>query len=248
MTIRTYHEPKGIDPTRGARAPRWARWAALMMCAWSLLFAYLHFAAEAERAPDARAREGMEVDPLALVLCVSVLCLLCVVAALSLLQSRSERFPRWFMQLATIGGSALVAAYVVFSFVVNGFHWALAPGVLCIVGALVALALTQPWGRYLPRWLMLLFTWAGGVVLTLHALYGYVVHGLAALGILTWTQVQQLAGAPVTPVSAEDVRELITASLLVWNPWFLLGGILFLVVAWYASRTRVGEPDNAGRR
>jgi hypothetical protein len=37
-------------------------------------------------------------------------------------------------------------------------------------------------------------------------------------------------------MSAEAIRELITASLLIWNPWFLLGGILLLIVRWYASR------------
>jgi hypothetical protein len=81
----------------------------------------------------------------------------------------------------------------------------------------------------------------GGFVLTMHALYGFVVHRLALAGVFTWTQVQRLAGAPITPVSDETVRELITASMLIWNPWFLLGGVLFLAVAWYASRSEPGR-------
>jgi hypothetical protein len=218
-----------------AEVPAWAKWASYMMCAWSLIFAYLHFASEAKRTPATVESQGMRVDPLAWFLCTGILCVIGAVVTLALIQSRRPYFSRWFIQITSLGGSTLVAIYVLYSFLVNGFHWALAPGVLCVVGGVVALALTQPWGQFMPRWLMVLFTWAGGVILTLHALYGYVVHGLAAVGILNWTQVQQLAGAPVTSISAEAIRELITASLLIWNPWFLLGGILFLIVGWYAS-------------
>jgi hypothetical protein len=234
MTTRSYQQYPDSGPAGSAQAPRWVRWAGYLMCAWSLLFAYLHFASEAKHTPATRASQGMSVEPLAWWLCIAILCVISIVAALALIQSRAQRFPGWFMRATSLGGSALVVIYVVFSFVVNGFHWALAPGVLCVVGALVALALTHPWGQHLPRWLMLLFTWAGGIILSLHALYGYIVHGLAALGLLSWTQVQQMAGAPITPMSAEAIRELIAASLLIWNPWFLLGGILFLMVGRYA--------------
>jgi hypothetical protein len=112
-------------------------------------------------------------------------------------------------------------------------HW---PLVCCVVGALVALALTQPWGQQIPRWVMLLFTWVGGGLLTLHALYGIIVHGLPAAGIVTWTQVQRWAGAPVISMSDESIKELIREGMRIWNPWFLLGGISYLAVAWYASR------------
>jgi hypothetical protein len=211
------------------------------MCGWSLLFAALHFASAVAWTPVVNEGQRIEADPFAWLLCAAILCVIGIVAALALIQSRRQCFSRAFILASSLSGGALVIIYVIFSFLVNDFHWALAPGVLCVVGALVALALTQPWGQHLPRWLMPLFVWSGGVVLTLHALYGYVVHGMAAAGILTWTQVQQWAGAPVTPMSAEAIRELITLSLLLWNPWFLLGGILFLTVAWYASRHAPGR-------
>jgi hypothetical protein len=211
------------------------------MCAWSLLFAGLHFASAANWTPVTIEGQRIEADRFAWLVCAGILCVIGTVAALALIQSRKQCFPHSFMQASSLGGGALVVIYVLFSFLVNGFHWALAPGVLCVVGALVALALTQPWGQHVPRWLMLLFVWAGGTVLTLHALYGYVVHGMAAADMLSWIQVQQWAGAPVTPMSAEAIREVITASLLIWNPWFLLGGVLFLIVGWYASRHAPGR-------
>ena len=112
--------------------------------------------------------------------------------------------------------------YVTWSYLTGASFWVLAVGILCVIGALVALALIQPWGRLLPRWLLLLFAWLGGGILTLHALYGFVVHGLAAAGVLTWTQVQQWAGAPVIPLSTEEVQQLIRASMLIWNPWLVV--------------------------
>ena len=40
--------------------------------------------------------------------------------------------------------------------------------VLKVLGALLALALGRPWGRRLPRRLLLVTAWAGAVVLTLY--------------------------------------------------------------------------------
>ncbi|MCE7984451.1 MAG: DUF3995 domain-containing protein [Caldilinea sp. CFX5] len=211
------------------------RWLSYLMCGWSLLFAILHFASAINWTPPTNGSQRIQTDRFAWLLCIGILGVIGGVTALALIQERTHWFPRWFLSASSLSGSALVFVYVLFSFWVDGFHWALAPGVLCVVGAVVALALTQPWGQHLPRWLMLFFAWSGGAVLTLHALYGYVVHGLAAAGILTWTQVQQFAGAPVIPLSAAAIHELIRSSLLLWNPWFLLGGILYLVVAWSAS-------------
>ena len=81
----------------------------------------------------------------------------------------------------------------------------------------------------------LIWAWLGGVILTLHALYGFVVDGLVALGILTWEQVYQWVGAPVPPTTAEAICQQNLQSLLVWNPWFLVGGLLLLAIAWHAS-------------
>jgi hypothetical protein len=50
-----------------------------------------------------------------------------------------------------------------------GVRWlAGAAGVLKVVGAGLALALVRPWGRVVPRALLLIAAWAGAVVLVLY--------------------------------------------------------------------------------
>jgi len=60
---------------------------------------------------------------------------------------------------------------------------------------------------------------------------------LAVTGVITWQQAQTLIGAPVSqaPTTQEGVHMTLW-NFLVWNPWFLLGGILFCALAWLARR------------
>lgn len=81
---------------------------------------------------------------------------------------------------------------------------------LCIVAGLIALALVQPWGRIIPRWMMLAAAWAAGVAFALRAVVGLLQDGLAVT-----------SGIPLDPMDPYDL-------------WFLLGGILFVVIAWRA--------------
>lgn len=92
-----------------------------------------------------------------------------------------------------------------------------ATGALKAVGGLVALALVQPWGRYLPRWLPLAAAWAGGALAILYGVATMAQHGLMVAGVIA------------TP---EGLGEAAARwHLLFWDPWWLLGGILFLVAA-----------------
>lgn len=223
MTTRKYLHSDIVAKTK---VPRFVRLAGYLMCGWSLVFALRHLTWAAEIRPDA----------LAWFLCAGMLCVMGTLAALAVLQSRQQYFSRKLMLISSLSAGVLLVIYLIWSFVRQGADWVLAAGVLCAVGAFVALALVQSWGQQLPCWLLLLFAWPGGVILTLHALYGFVVHGLVLADVLTWTQVQQWSGGPAIPISDEAIRELIRTNMLIWNPWFLLGGILYLTVAWYASR------------
>jgi Protein of unknown function (DUF3995) len=105
-------------------------------------------------------------------------------------------------------------------------------GVLKVAGAVLALALVRPWGRVVPRRVLLVAAWAGAVVLVG---YGglYVVGGALALG-----GVVEVAGA-------ED-RGALWWHVLVWDLWFLVWGVLLGMAAWRFGR--LTAPVAGGRR
>jgi hypothetical protein len=175
-------------------------------------------------------------DLLAWFFCGLVLCVIVAITVLAVLQSRRQFLPHWLMQANSISAGIVLIIYFAACYIAQQTYWMLACAILCLVGAILALALTQPWGHTLPRWLMLLFVWPGGIILTLHALYGFIVQGLILVGVISWEQNLQWIGAPATQLSAEAIHSLLIGNMLAWNPWFLLGGVLFLLIGWQASR------------
>jgi hypothetical protein len=109
--------------------------------------------------------------------------------------------------------------------------WLLAAtGVLKLLAGLVALALVRPWGRAIPRRLLLVAAWGAAVVFCLYAVANFVEHSLME------------AGERSIP---EDLgTDAVRWHLLLWDPWWLLGGILFALAAWEFTRSRRAE---AGR-
>ena len=95
-------------------------------------------------------------------------------------------------------------------------------GVLKALGGLLALALVRPWGRIVPRWLLLAAVGCGGIFMILYSGANFLVRGLMWAGILN------------TPESMHSTAAL--WHLLFWNPWWLLGGILFSATAWQEIR------------
>ena len=94
-------------------------------------------------------------------------------------------------------------------------------GFLKVGGALLALALVQPWGRRLPRALLLLLGWGAAAVLTLYG--GVLVAGeaLVATGL-------------VRPANV-DWKPLLW-HLYVWDMSFLVWGVLLGLAAWQCTR------------
>jgi Protein of unknown function (DUF3995) len=106
-------------------------------------------------------------------------------------------------------------------------------GVLKVAGAVVALALVRPWGRVVPRRLLLILAWGGAVVLVG---YGglYVVGGALAL-----------AGV-VEGAGAED-RVALWWRVLVWDLWFLAWGVLLgLAARSFGRGLSAADPRAAG--
>jgi hypothetical protein len=94
---------------------------------------------------------------------------------------------------------------------------------LKILAGLLALALVRPWGRALPRRLLVIGSWATGSLLTLYGAANLIQHGLMEIGV---------AGVP------DDLGETaVTWHLVLWDPFWLLGGLLFLAAARVYTRT-----------
>ncbi|MBO0901930.1 DUF3995 domain-containing protein [Cellulomonas sp. zg-ZUI199] len=84
--------------------------------------------------------------------------------------------------------------------------------VLKVLGGVLALALVQPWGRRLPRRPLLSLGWAGAAVLVVY-------------GVLQVTSVALVAAHVVVPDEVLSARAL-RWRLLLWEPWFLVWGVL----------------------
>jgi len=92
-----------------------------------------------------------------------------------------------------------------------------ATGALKVLAGLLALALVRPWGARIPRRLLLVAAAAAGAGFTLYGAAGLVEKILMEAGAID--------------VSASFGSDRVVWYLLVWDPYWLLGGILFLLAA-----------------
>jgi len=103
------------------------------------------------------------------------------------------------------------------------FNWA---AVVLKVGlGLLALATVHPWGRVFPRLAMLIVTYAAGGAMLVYGGLGFVLDVLRLLGFLA--------------VPSSGLTSL-RWHVFLWDPWWMLGGVLFLAVARiYQRRTSI---------
>ena len=92
--------------------------------------------------------------------------------------------------------------------------------ILKIFSGFVALALIKPWGRRVPRWILLLLAWGAGTLLFVHGGLFFVVGILAMSGT----------------IHVSTPETLLHWYTFLWGPWWLVGGILFLGAAWIYFR------------
>lgn len=94
-------------------------------------------------------------------------------------------------------------------------------GVLKLIPGVFVLALVRPWGRHVPRTVLLIMVWAIGVALLVYGGMNMVMQGLVMGGILTPDNVDWTG---------------FTWRLIFWNPWWFLGGSLYCTAAWNYQR------------
>lgn len=90
---------------------------------------------------------------------------------------------------------------------------------LCILGALLALSFVRPWGRALPRRLLLVCGWGACALLIIHSAPTLLEGGLMAVGLRDGV-----------------LTRLDRWSLFVYEPWFFVGGALYGAAAWSFGR------------
>ncbi len=96
-------------------------------------------------------------------------------------------------------------------------------GVLKIGAGLVALATIQRWGSQLPRRLLLPTVWGVGVLYTLYGVANFIDKVLMATGLRS-----------IPDAMGDDA---VIWYLVVWEPFWILGGVLFLLTAWGFQRS-----------
>lgn len=96
----------------------------------------------------------------------------------------------------------------------------LGAGIIKVIIGLLALALVQPWGRRFPRKLLRACVWVLGIGMVLYGGFGLISDVLHVSGLIN---------DPATV-------KWFFWYLVLWDPWWVLGGVLYLTVAWITRR------------
>ncbi len=96
-------------------------------------------------------------------------------------------------------------------------------GGLKVIAGVLALALVQPWGRHIPRWLLRLAAWGAGLLFLGYGVINTIQH---AMMIVDPTKIGELLG------SVDAVRW----HLALWDPFWMVGGLLFIAAAYTFGR------------
>ena len=102
---------------------------------------------------------------------------------------------------------------------------------LCLLGALLALSFVRPWGRALPRRLLLACGWGVCAVLVFHSAPTLLRGALMVVGLLD-----------------AELSMLERWSLFVYEPWFFAGGLLYGLSAWSYARRSPRDRRHEGSR
>jgi Protein of unknown function (DUF3995) len=118
---------------------------------------------------------------------------------------------------------------------VPGLHLANAiVSVLLAVGAALVFGLSRLWARRLPALVMLAPLWLGSVVSISHGLYGMVTKGLYVAGTHS-------AVSYPGRLTAAQKNHAALLDLGVFEPWFLIQGLLLLFAGRWFARTGAGR-------
>nr|WP_286228494.1 DUF3995 domain-containing protein [Neobacillus mesonae] len=110
--------------------------------------------------------------------------------------------------------------------------------VMLLAAAIFGLLLVHHWGQKIPRYLMLTIGWVSCLLPIMHAVYGYITKGLFLAGVIRLEFFDFSAWATV------DVDNIVLTDLLLFEPWFLIAGVLFgLAVLHYQNGRKKNKKE-----
>ncbi|KAB2331133.1 DUF3995 domain-containing protein [Cytobacillus depressus] len=102
--------------------------------------------------------------------------------------------------------------------------------VILTLAGLLGIALIYFWNRKPLKWLLLTIALAGSSVAASHGIYGIVYRLLQITGVI---------GVELDPFNVNE-HAYVLWDLLLFEPWFLIEGILLVVLGWYSFN----KPNN----
>jgi len=103
----------------------------------------------------------------------------------------------------------------------------LGAGILKAVAGLIALALVRSWRQLLPHRILLIAAWVLGVGMCLYGGLGLVSDVLHVTGVIN------------DPTN----QKWFFWYLVLWDPWWVLGGVLYVATAWLVHYRDVNDTD-----
>lgn len=134
----------------------------------------------------------------------------------------------WGLPLAALHQGALTRAA---NWVVSG---------IMVIGAVWVLALNHPVGRRIPAWVLLAPIWAGAVVCASHAVFGFATKSLYLSGLHGAVDFPVVPGVDAATAAAQNHLSAVH-DLLVFEPCFLVQGVLLALAGRQFIRTRAGR-------
>ncbi|MFF2065829.1 DUF3995 domain-containing protein [Streptomyces sp. NPDC058200] len=121
---------------------------------------------------------------------------------------------------------------------VQAVNWVVS--LIMVIGALFILALNHPIGRRVPSWTLLVPLWIATVVCLSHALYGFVTKSLYLIGYQSAVDFPVVSGVSAAEADEANHRSAVL-DLLVFEPCFLIQGVVLAMAAWQFIRTPDGR-------
>ena len=132
------------------------------------------------------------------------------------------------------GGWGLPPSAPEHELMVRAANWVVSA--IMLIGAFFVLALNHPISRRLPAWMLLMPIWVGAVVCISHSVFGFVTKGLFLAGWHGAVNFPVIHGVSAATAASKNHLAAVH-DLAVFEPCFLMQGVVLALAAWQFLRT-----------